>query len=206
MEIGLTIALAVVVGAFSYGQSEKKVTVIDMQIAPVSEEIIMHTEQKETPPEIKTQTVQVLSDFLNIVRNDTQITTDVSFKDFGVDVAIDIPVMEEEKIEETPVFIAEEMPGFKGGDLNTFRTWVQTQLRYPAVAQENGLQGKVILKFVIEKDGSLTNIEEVNSPHSSLTEEATRVLKLSPKWSPGKQRNKAVRVYYILPIDFVLSN
>jgi protein TonB len=74
------------------------------------------------------------------------------------------------------------------------------------MAQENNVQGKVILKFVIERDGSLTNIEEVASPDKSLTEEAIRVLKQSPKWAPGKQRNKAVRVYYILPIDFVLSN
>ncbi len=61
------------------------------------------------------------------------------------------------------------------------------------------------LRFVIERDGSLTNIETINSPDKSLTDEAVRVLKTSPKWSPGKQRNKPVRVFYILPVDFVLQ-
>ncbi len=205
MEIGLVFGLLVVVGAFAWGQTEKNIEVIDIGVAPVDTEIIIATEEQQKPPEVKVQTVQVLSDFINIVKNDQQITTEFEFSDFSDDFIIEVPTIVEEEVEEIPVFVAEEMPSFQGGDLNTFRNWVQGRLQYPRMAQENNIQGKVILKFVIERDGSLTNIEEVASPDKSLTEEAMRVLRSSPKWTPGKQRNRPVRVYYILPIDFVLQ-
>ena len=205
MEIGLVFALAVVVGAFAWGQTDKKVEIIDMGYTAEAEEIIIATVEEQKPPEVKVQTVQVLSDFINIVKNDQQITTEFVFDDFSDDFVIEIPTIVEEEVEEIPVFVAEEMPTFQGGDLNTFRNWVQTRLEYPRMAQENNIQGKVILQFVIERDGTLTNIQEIASPDRALTEEAMRVLRLSPKWVPGKQRNRAVRVAYILPIDFVLQ-
>lgn len=206
MEIGLVFALAIVVVAFAVGQSEKVVEKIDMQIAPVDTEIMDVTRQDEKPPEVKVQQMQVLSDFINVVKNETKITTDFNFADFSDDFVIEVPQVVEEEVEDIPVYVAEEMPSFQGGDLNTFRNWVQSRLVYPRVAQENNIQGKVTLKFVVERDGSLTNIEEIASPDRSLTEEAIRVLKQSPKWTPGKQRNKPVRVYYVLPIDFILQN
>lgn len=205
MEIGLAVALVAVVGAFAWGQTEKKIEAIDMQVAPIDEEIIIATTEDQKPPEVKVQTVQVLSDFINIVKNDQQISSDFDFTEFTADFAIEVPTVVEEEVEEIPVFVAEEMPTFQGGDLNTFRNWVQSRLEYPRMAQENNIQGKVILQFVIERDGTLTNIQEIASPDRSLTEEAIRVLRQSPKWSPGKQRNRPVRVAYILPIDFVLQ-
>lgn len=206
MEIGLVIALVAVVGAFAWGQTEKTVVAMVDALAPVDEEVMINTEQDQKPPEVKVQPVQVLSDFINVVRNDTQITTDYNFDDFSEDFAIEVPTVQEESVEDIPVYVAEEMPTFQGGDLNAFRTWVQGRLVYPRMAQENNIQGKVVLKFVVERDGSLTHIEEIATPDKSLTEEAIRVLKQSPKWSPGKQRNKPVRVIYILPIDFILQN
>ncbi len=206
MEIGLVIALAIVVGAFAWGQSEKVVIAMVDNVAAAEQEVIVNTEQQQKPPEVKVQPVQVLSDFINVVRNDTQITTDYSFDDFSEDFVVEVPVVQEEEVEDIPVYVAEEMPTFQGGDLNVFRNWVQGRLVYPRMAQENNIQGKVVLKFVIERDGTLTNIEEIASPDKSLTEEAIRVLKQSPKWSPGKQRNKPVRVFYILPIDYMLQN
>jgi protein TonB len=207
LEIGLVIALGVVVVAFAVGQSDKVVEKVDLQIGPVEQEIIDVTRQDEKPPEIKVQPVQVISDYINVVKNETKITTEFDFTEFTDDIEIVVPeAVVEEEVEDIPVYIAEEMPSFEGGDLNTFRTWVQRRLVYPRIAQENNIQGKVTLKFVIERDGTLTNIEEIASPDKSLTEEAIRVLKMSPKWSPGKQRNKPVRVYYVLPVDFVLQN
>ena len=94
----------------------------------------------------------------------------------------------------------------QGGDLNTFRNWVQQNVRFPQIALENGIQGRVVLTFVIEKDGRLTNIEVLQTPDRSLSEEAIRVLNKSPKWSPGKQRNQPVRVKYTLPVDFRVAN
>jgi protein TonB len=206
MEIGLVVALVAVVGAFSWGQSEKEVIPMTDPVAAVEEEVIINTEQEQKPPEVKIQQNQVLSDIIDVVRNETQIETNYSFDDFSEDMVIEVPVaVEEEVVEEVPVFNAEEMPTFQGGDLNVFRNWVQKQIVYPRMAIENNIQGTVTLKFVIERDGSLTNIEEIASIDRSLTEEATRVLKTSPKWEPGKQRNRPVRVFYILPIQFRLD-
>ncbi len=205
MEIGLVVALIAVVGAFSWGQSEKKVEAMVDVVAAVEEEVIVNTEQEQRQPEARPPVAQVLSDIIDVVRNETQITTEYSFDEFTEDFVVEVPVaVEEEVVEDIPLLIAEEMPSFQGGDLNTFRTWVQTRLQYPRIASENNIQGTVTLKFVIERDGTLTNIEALNSPDRSLTEEATRVLNTSPKWEPGKQRNRPVRIQYILPVQFQL--
>ena len=108
--------------------------------------------------------------------------------------------------DDQPFLIAETMPSFQGGDLNTFRNWVQQNVKFPQIALENGIQGRVVLSFVIEKDGRLTNIQVLQTPDRSLSEEAIRVLNKSPKWSPGKQRNQVVRVKYTLPVDFRVQN
>jgi TonB family protein len=115
--------------------------------------------------------------------------------------------VEEENIEDDQPFVrVEQMPSFMGGDLTTFRIWVMQQVRYPQIAQENNITGRVMLQFVIEKDGSLTNIKVIQTPDSSLSDEAIRVLKTSPKWTPGKQGNKTVRVKYTLPVEFRIQN
>ena len=119
-----------------------------------------------------------------------------------VEIVQQVAVEEEEIVEEQPFLVAETMPSFQGGSLNDFRNWVQSKVRYPAIAQENGISGKVVLTFVIEKDGRLTNIQVLQTPDRSLSDEAIRVLQQSPKWSPGKQRNQPVRVRYTLPVEF----
>jgi protein TonB len=206
IEIGLVIALAVVVLAFNWGQSEKKVEKMVDNVAAAEEEVIVNTEQEQRQPEVKPQVNQVLSEFIDVVRNETQITTEYTFDEFDENFVVEVPVFEEEKIEEDiPIYNAEEMPTFQGGGLNEFRNWVQGRLVYPRMAIENNISGKVTLRFVIERDGTLTNIEEIASPDKSLTEEAIRVLKQSPKWSPGKQRNQPVRIFYILPVEFQLQ-
>ena len=98
------------------------------------------------------------------------------------------------------------MPSFQGGDLMTFRNWVMQKVKYPQIAQENNITGRVTLQFVIEKDGRLTGIKVLASPDASLSEEAIRVVQSSPKWTPGKQRNQTVRVKYTLPIEFRIQN
>ena len=113
----------------------------------------------------------------------------------------------EEEIEDDQPFVkVEKMPSFQGGDILTFRTWVQKSIIYPQTALINNISGRVLLMFVIERDGSLTDIQVLQSPDSSLSNEAIRVLKISPKWEPGKQRNKPVRVKYTLPVDFRIAN
>ena len=165
-------------------------------------------DMQEQQPEVEKAKVQVITDVLNIVSNDQKIDTNVAFiedpDDFG-----DFEIVIEEKeevIEEEEIFVnAEEMPTFQGGDLSKFRTWVQSNVRYPQIALENGIQGNVVIKFVVEKDGKLSNIQVLQSPDKTLSDAAVAVLQRSPKWKPGKQRNKPVRVTYILPVSFKIQ-
>lgn len=205
LEIGMILALLLTIGCFAYTQKERVVEVIETSMEVVEEEITDITTQDQKPPEPpKKVEMQVLSDVLNVVTNDTKIETEFDFSEFSEDVEIiqQIEVVEEVVEDDAPFIIAEEMPKFQGGDLMKFRSWVQGKLKYPQIAQENGISGKVTLTFVIERDGSLTNIQVMQSPDRSLADEAVRVLQSSPKWTPGKQRNSPVRVRYTLPVEF----
>ena len=209
LEIGLVVSLALVILAFWYTPKEHKIEKLDLQTAIVEEEITEITRQDQTPPEApKKVEVKVIADLLQVVTNDTKITTEVDFAEFddNTDFVQTVEVKEEVVEEDQPFLIAETMPSFQGGDLNTFRAWVQQNVRFPQIALENGIQGRVVQSFVIEKDGRLTNIQVLQTPDRSLSEEAIRVLSKSPKWSPGKQRNQAVRVKYTLPVDFRVQN
>ena len=209
LEIGLAVALLIVIAAFLYTPREYKIEQIEMQAAVVEEEITEITRQDQKPPEPPKRTeITVITDILNIVTNDEKIETSVDFAEFAEDVEIIQQVaVEEETIEDDQPFVkVEQMPSFMGGDLMTFRNWVQSKGRYPQIAQENGISGQVLLTFVVERDGTLTNIQVLMTPDSSLSDEAVRVLKTSPKWTPGKQRNQAVRVKYTLPVVFRIQN
>jgi protein TonB len=97
------------------------------------------------------------------------------------------------------------MPGFGGGDNTKFREYIQKNLKYPDVAAENGIQGRVFVSFVVEADGKVTNVKVVRSVDPALDREAVRVVESSPKWKPGRQRGKPVRVSFTFPIIFVLQ-
>lgn len=209
LEIGLIFSLACVVLAFAYTPKERTVEKLDVNQSIIEVEMVDNTIQEEKPVEPpKSVEMPVLSDIISVVSNDTKINTSFSFEDFNEDfsVAPVATVTEEVVADDEPFLFAEEMPTFQGGDLNVFRNWVQGQLKYPIIAQENGISGQVTVTFVIERDGSLTNIQVLQSPDRSLSEETIRVLKESPKWTPGKQRNTPVRVRYNLPVIFRLSN
>lgn len=204
-EAGLALALAGVVSAFAWGSSEKEIVVFVPPTEYVTPDVVANTDNNPPPEKVKPMPVQAISEYINVVRNDAKITTDPYFPTFD-DPVIVIPPTEDPIEPDIPLYNAEEMPSFRGGDLNDFRNWVSGQLQYPRMAVENNIQGKVTLKFVVEKDGSLSSIEEIASPDRLLTDEATRVLLSSPKWSPGRQRGKAVRVIYILPVEFALQS
>ena len=208
LEIGLVVALALCIAMFSVSQREKVIDIPDM--AGIAEDIDMIEITQEKPKEVEPvkQTITVIADILNVVKNDTKITTSFDFLDYDdSDIVVQSIDMESEEIEEdAPFLIAEVMPTFQGGGLDKFRKWVTDRFRYPTIAQENGIQGRVVLMFVIEKDGSLTNIEVLMTPDKVLSDEAVRVISQSPKWSPGMQRNMPVRIKYTLPIEFRISN
>lgn len=107
--------------------------------------------------------------------------------------------------EETKVFeVVEQMPTFPGGDA-ALMSFLNKNIKYPVIAEENGIQGRVIATFVVERDGSITDVRVVKSVDPSLDKEAVRVLKSMPKWIPGKQNGSAVRVKYTVPVTFRLQ-
>ena len=142
---------------------------------------------------------------------DPALCTRAEFMEYGKwvkddlrDIIIELEEVEEviEPIEEEIFVTADEMPTFQGGDLSKFRAWVMQHVKYPPIALENGIQGNVVVKFVVEKDGRLSNIQVLQSPDKTLSEAAIQVLQESPKWEPGKKSNKPVRITYTLPISF----
>ena len=108
-------------------------------------------------------------------------------------------------VEETKVFdVVEQMPQYKGGDA-ALMDYLNKSIKYPVIAEENGIQGRVVCTFVVERDGSITDVKVVRSVDPSLDKEAVRVLKAMPKWIPGKQNGSAVRVKFTLPVTFKLQ-
>ncbi|MFI3258831.1 MAG: TonB family protein [Rikenellaceae bacterium] len=207
LEIGLIVALIAVIFAFSYTPAEHRIEQVEIDYGPVEEQITEITRQEEkTPPPPKKVEVKVITDLLQVVTNDTKIEVEVDFAEFEEDLEIIQEVAEVEEVieDDVPFLSAETMPSFNGGGLAEFRTWVQQRLKYPTIAAENGISGRVVLTFVVERDGSLSNIQVLLSPDRSLAEEAIRVLKLSPKWSPALQRNQPVRLKFTLPVEFAI--
>ncbi len=209
LEIGFIVALAVVILAFAYTPKEHRIEQVEIVYGVVSEQIVEVTrqdEKKPSPP--KRVEMKVLSTLLEVVQNDTTVEDEIDFSEFDEDTAVleSVEGSSEAVEDDTPFLVAETMPSFQGGGLDKFHKWVQNNVRYPQIAAENGISGRVILTFVIEKNGELTNIQVLQSPDSSLAEEATRVLQKSPRWTPGRQRNQMVRVRFTLPVVFSITN
>lgn len=128
---------------------------------------------------------------------DVEIDGMVTKEDYG-------PIEGEENDSEACFTVVEEFPEFPGGT-DSLMAFIKKNLRYPELLAESSILGRVTLSFVVEKDGSITDIQEMRSPSEYLTEEAIRVVQLMPKWKPGKQRGQAVRVKYMIPITFRLE-
>ena len=146
---------------------------------------------------------------MEIAENDADVeeSTIQSNEDKGEAVEIKyVPeVVEEEEVEEQQIFqVVEEMPEFPGGMAECLK-FLAKNIKYPTIAQENGVQGRVIVQFVVNQDGSIVDPVVVRSVDPYLDKEALRVIKMMPKWKPGKQRGKAVRVKYTVPVTFKLQ-
>ncbi len=208
LQIGLIIALGVCIALFSWSQNEQ---VIDLMEGPTQSydfdmsEITLE-DATPPPPAVKPPTVY-LSDFINIVKDDTKIEVDMNFDDFSTvdDFEPVVFAKKEEAVDEDiPVMHAEEAPSFQGKDINAFRQWCAENVVYPLIAQENGIQGRVNISFVVERNGSISNVRVIRGVDSELDKAAVSVVSKSPKWNPGKNRGKPVRFTYHMPIDFIL--
>lgn len=210
VELGAVVTLAVVYFAFSVGTTEKQVATLDAGTQQVIEEEFVPVTQETPPPPPEAPKIPVLSDQIDIVDDEVKVDDNIiSLEDddeLGVEIMDYVEGPEEEEIEEEaiPFQLVETKPSFMGGDANQFSKWVATRLVYPEIAKENGVQGRVMLQFRVEADGRVTNVRVMRGVEPSLDKEAVRVVSSSPKWSPGKQRDRAVPVTYTFPVYFQL--
>jgi Gram-negative bacterial tonB protein len=168
--------------------------------------LLRNRNKKQAPPPPEAPKVE---EVLQIVENDAKVeeTAIQASEETGQAVEVKyVPVeVEEEEPEEQQIFqVVEEMPEFPGGMAECLK-FLGKNIKYPTISQENGVQGKVIVQFVVNKDGSIVDPVVVRSVDPYLDKEALRVIKTMPKWKPGKQRGKAVRVKYTVPVTFKLQ-
>ena len=211
-EIGLTLALAVLLFAFEWKSSTEQVTPFQTPAEEqIEDEIIPITQQMLKPPPPPPPAPK-LTDLIKIVEDELSIDEELEIDDAEADVENKNNYNfdydgdswgEEESDGEADIFqVVEDMPQFPGGSV---QKWIAKNVKYPMIAQENNIQGKVFVQFVIEKDGSVSDVKVARSVDPSLDKEAIRVVKAMPKWKPGKQRGKPVRVSYTVPINFQLQ-
>ncbi|WP_075591020.1 energy transducer TonB [Labilibacter marinus] len=208
MQIGLVVVLAIILIAFEWSTSDVDASQFDMlDDDAVEEEIVPITRQEEVKPPPPPPPPKV-TDVLNIVDDDVELDEELDIEDTEIDEDTEVEFdlsLEEEETDDAPVFfIVEEMPQFPGGDLE-LRKYIAQSVKYPVIAQENGIQGRVYVQFVVGTDGAVNQVKVARGVDPNLDKEAIRVVQSMPKWKPGKQRGKAVKVSYTVPINFVLQ-
>ncbi|MBQ2520182.1 MAG: energy transducer TonB [Paludibacteraceae bacterium] len=206
--MGLVFVLSLCYVALEW--TEKEVTKYEITDTDLffEEEIEIQTTSQETPPPPPPPAVQEV-EVLNVVEDNVETesidinTEDDKETEVVIAAPVEAPVEEEE--EEVVFVVVESMPEFPGGQQALFK-YLSDNIKYPVIAQENGIQGRVICQFTVNKDGSIVDIEVVRSGGDpSLDKEAVRVIKTMPKWKPGKQRGKPVRVKFTVPVSFKLQ-
>ena len=210
VEIGLVVSLAITLFAFEWTSTETETASLEDTTEILIEEEIISTQMETPPPPPEAPKIPVRSEQIDIVDDEIEIEDDM-FMNLEDDASLGVEIMdyvevEEEVVEEEaiPFQLVEEKPSFQGGDANQFSKWVNQRLVYPEIAKENGVQGRVTLQFTVEKDGSVTKVKVLRGVDPSLDKEAVRVVSQSPKWKPGKQRDRAVPVTYTFPVIFQL--
>ena len=205
--MGLVFVLSLVYVALEWTEREvTKYEVTDTDFL-FEEEVEIQQTSQETPPPPPPPAVQEV-EVLNVVEDNVETESiEVNTEETEEEVVIAAPVEapQEEEEEEVVFVVVESMPEFPGGQQALFK-YLSENVKYPVIAQENGIQGRVICQFVVNKDGSIVDVEVVRSGGDpSLDKEAVRVIKSMPKWKPGKQRGKPVRVKYTVPVNFKLQ-
>ncbi|MBN1767804.1 MAG: TonB family protein [Prolixibacteraceae bacterium] len=210
IQIGLVVSLGIVLTAFSINSTVKSASSLgDLEAQEIEDEVVPITRQEEIkppPPPPPPKVVEVIT----IVEDDVEIEEEFEFESTEADDAtiIDaVPVIEDDSDDDgsNEVFaIVEEMPQFPGGDMALLK-YISDHMDYPTIAVENGIQGKVYVYFVIDENGNVTNASIARGVDPSLDKEALRVINSLPKWKPGKQRGKPVKVSYNVPINFQLQ-
>jgi periplasmic protein TonB len=211
LQIGFVTVLALLLIAFEWTTREVATGSLG-QLADVvlEEEIIPITRPEEIQPPPPPPPPQI-TETLNIVEDDVEIDDDIFIDDVEAraDTRIEMSQIimqeEEEAAEQDFFYIVEDMPDFQGKGQDGFRQYIGENLRYPQIAAENGIQGRVFVQFIVNADGSVSDATVVRGVDPALDREAVRVVMSSPRWTPGRQRGVPVRVAYTFPINFVLQ-
>ena len=210
--MGLVVALAVLFVGFEWSSNLEELdeTVIVQDV--LAEEEIEITQRDPEPPPPPPPPEPEVPEVIEVTEERVETTIDLSsLEDDQSRAQIETytppppPKEEEEEATEEIFVVVEDQPEFPGG-MSALMKFLGDNIRYPVIAQENGIQGRVITNFVVERDGSITDVQVVRGQDPSLDKEAVRVIKTMPKWKPGQQRGKAVRVRFTLPVVFRLQN
>jgi protein TonB len=211
LEIGLVVAMAAALVAFemkSYDKEDKEQVV--RQASEEIEDIVIQTQEQELPPPPPPEPPEVTTEF-EVVEDDAELTNELGPVNAEVDESTQnieitpVVVEEEEEEEEAQIFtVVEKDPEFPGG-MDALYKYLAQNIKYPTIARENGITGRVYVTFVVERDGSIANPRVLRDIGGGCGAEAIRVVKSMPKWNPGKQSGKAVRVQFNLPVNFNLQ-
>ena len=211
--MGFVIALGILYVGFEWGSRDIKVATADEGVKDVVvEEEIEITRQDNTPPPPPPPPPAPIADQLNVVDDDIELDEQeiISSEDDQSQVqqqtyVAPAPVEEvEEEAEEQIFTVVENNPEFPGGAAALMK-YLKDNINYPVIAQENGIQGRVICQFVVNRDGKIVDAVVLRGVDPSLDKEALRVVNSMPKWNPGEQRGKPVRVRFTLPVQFKLE-
>ena len=197
-QIGLEVTLIAVLISFEWKSYDKSnYNLGDLNLDDMEEEIIPITRQEVKPPPPPPPPPEIIE----IVEDEVEIENEVEIEETDTD---EDEIVEIEEDDEEFFMVVENMPEFPGGDLGLMK-FIQKNVRYPAIAKEYNITGKVYVSFIVDKQGSVTNVKIVRGVDKNLDAEALRVVSLLPKYKPGKQRGKAVRVMFTIPINFTLN-
>lgn len=211
LEIGLVVVLVAALVAFNVKSYDSETIVVEQRTADDEiEEQIIQTPPEELPPPPPPEP-EVVTTELNVIENDAETENEMKMDVFDkIEKQENIEIVqvqveqEEEEVEDEIFQVVEQDPEYPGG-VEALYKFIQQNLKYPQLAKENNITGRVFVQFVVEKDGSVSNVKAARDIGGGCGAEAVRVVKSMPKWTPGKQRGKAVRAAYTLPVNFVLQ-
>ncbi len=205
--IGLVITLSLVWYAFEYkSYDHQKIEIQQNVMLDDEEDVVLQTERQEPPPPPpppqQTTIIEIVDDNIDV---DDDLNIDAETDD-DEDIEEQVITDEDEgEDQEEQIFVfVEDQPGYPGGDEARLK-YLRDNIKYPEMAKESGIQGTVYVTFVVEKDGSISNVKVLRGIGGGCDEEAVRVIKNMPKWKPGKQRGRPVRAQFNMPIRFILA-
>ena len=210
--LGLVIVLAIVYIAVEWTNRDIRVVevsgIVEIQEDDELVPITIHDATPPPPPPDLPPPPPVVSEVFEIVDDSQDVRDAPSFSsDDNAPIVIPPPIVvapiEDDPDEHTVFIVVEKMPSFPGGEA-AMRRFISSNIRYPKIAEENGVEGRVVVTFVVGRNGEITDVEIMRSVDRHLDAEAIRVVNAMPRWTPGEQRGKPVKVKYVLPVVFKL--